>query len=248
MKRLIYILVLICFFACNSENAGDCFQTSGTIIQQEYALDDFEKVLVNRDIELIVRQGQTQKVVIETGKNLINDVKAEVVDGQLRLTDGNTCNLARAYGVTKVYITSANITQIRSATQYDVRSEGTLNYPSLAIFSEDFNGEAEVNSGNFDLTVNCNRFSLVFNNLSNAKISGNAEDLSITLAAGLSRVDCGALVAKNISVWNRSSNDIIVNPQLKLSGQILGTGDVISLNKPPQVDIEEVYKGRLIFK
>ena len=92
MKKIIYILTLILIVACNSEDAGDCFQTTGNIIQQEVAVNTFEKILVNRDIELIVKEGPEHKVLIETGKNLLNDVEAKVVSNALQLTDNNSCN------------------------------------------------------------------------------------------------------------------------------------------------------------
>lgn len=248
LKKIIYIFSLFILFTCDSENAGDCIKTTGTIIQQEFTVAEFTKILVNRDIELIIKEGNNQKVVVETGKNLINDVKVKVLDNQLILTDNNNCNYVRAYGITKVFVTAQNISEIRSMTQYDVKSEGLLTYPNLALLSEDFTNSGTVNSGNFYLNIDNDRLSVVFNNLSNAVISGSTNDLRIILAAGSSRFDGSGLVAQNVSLSHRSSNDIIVNPQLKLTGKLTGTGNVVALNKPATVDVEAVYKGRLIFK
>lgn len=247
MKKLIYILAIIIFFSCNSENASDCFQTTGLIIQQEVTVSSFNKILVNRDIELIIKQGATQKIIIETGKNLINDVEAVVLDEKLILTDNNSCNYVRNYGVTKVYVTAPNITEIRSSTQYDVRSDGVLTYADLTILSEDFNAPNSFTNGNFKLQIDNNSFNLVFNNLSNCFISGKTNNLNITFAAGTSRFEGENLIAQNITIWNRSSNDMIVNPQQSITGKISGTGNVIAVTHPPVVDVEEVYKGRLIF-
>lgn len=247
MKKLIYILAIIIFFSCNSENASDCFQTTGSIIKQEITVSSFDKILVNRDVELIIKQGTTQKVIIETGKNLINDVEAVVLDGKLILTDNNSCNYVRNYGVTKVYVTAPNITEIRSSTQYDVRSDGVLTYPDLTILSEDFNEPNSFTNGNFKLQIDNNSFNLVFNNLSNCFISGKTNNLNISFAAGTSRFEGENLIAQNITIWNRSSNDMIVNPQQSITGKISGTGNVIAVTHPPVVDVEEVYKGRLIF-
>jgi len=248
MKKLIYIVSIFLIFACDGENAGDCFQKTGDVIQDEVTVDVFDKILVNRDIELIITNGATQKVIIETGKNLLNDVIAEVNNGKLILTDNNTCNYTRDYGITKVFVTSPNITEIRSSTQYDIRSDGVLTYPSLTIFSEDFSAPESFTNGNFNLQIDNNSFSLVFNNLSNCFISGKTNNLNITFASGTSRFEGRDLIAQNVQFWNRSSNDMIVNPQQSIRGLISGTGDVISVNMPPIIDVEEVYKGRLIFE
>ena len=70
MKKLIYLLSLIVIFSCNSEDANDCFQKAGSNIQEEVVLPSFEKILVNRDVELILKQGADFQVLIETGENL----------------------------------------------------------------------------------------------------------------------------------------------------------------------------------
>ena len=248
MKRLVYIAYVFLLISCNSEKAGDCFQTSGKIVQQEIALDTFDKILVNRDIELIVEEGTIQKVVIETGKNLLNDVEAIVIDGKLILTDNNTCNYVRDYGITKVYVTSPNITEIRSSTQYDISSNGVLTYPSLTILSEDYNPPNSFTVGNFRLQIDNTSFKVVFNNLSNCYVSGNTTNLNVAFASGNSRFEGRNLMAQKATIWNRGSNNMIINPIQEITGKISGTGDVICVNRPPVVDVEEQYKGRLIFE
>ena len=248
MKKLIYIVSVLLICACDSENAGDCFQKTGSIIQTEVSVTAFDKILVNRDIELIVKEGLEQKVTIETGENLLNDVSAVVEDNRLILTNNNTCNYVRDYGVTKVYVTSPNISEIRSSTQYDISSEGVLTYPNLTILSEDFNASDSFTSANFNLQVDNHVVRITFNNLSNCFISGNTNNLFITFASGSSRFEGRDLIAQNVQLWNRGSNDMIVNPQMELKGKISGTGDVISVNNPPFVEIEQLYTGKLIFE
>jgi len=248
MKKSLYIILLVFLISCNSENTGDCFQTSGSIIKKEIALDVFDRILVNRDVELIIEEGVAQKVVIETGKNLMNDVEAKVVDGKLILTDNNTCNYVRDYGITKVYVTSPNITEIRSSTQYNISSHGVLTYPNLTILSEDFNAPDTFSVGNFYLQIDNLSFNVVFNNLSNCYVSGTTNNLNVTFAAGLSRFEGRNLLAQKVTVWNRSSNDMIMNPIQEITGKISGTGNVICVNHPPIVNVEEQYKGRLIFE
>jgi hypothetical protein len=247
MKKLVYILITFLTLACNSEQSSDFFQTKGAILQQEIVLSSFDKILINRDIELIIKDGVEQKVIIETGKNLLNDVEAIVSDGKLVLTDNNTCNYVRGYGVTKVYVTAPIITEIRSSTQYDVRSDGVLTYPTLTILSENYNAPDSFTIGNFYLQLNNDALNIVFNNLSNCYVSGATNNLNITFASGISRFEGANLIAQHVSLWNRSSNDMIINPQQSVTGLISGTGNVICINQPPLVDVEQVYKGRLIF-
>ncbi|MEW4925363.1 head GIN domain-containing protein [Algibacter sp. 2305UL17-15] len=248
MKRLSYILIVFLCAACDSENANDCFQTSGALIQQEISVASFDKILVHRDVELIIKEAPLQKVVIETGKNLLNEVRVSVENGKLVLRDDNTCNFVRDYSATKIYVSAPNITEIRSSTQYDISSDGVLTYPSLSILSENFNVPDTFNIGNFNLNIDNNVFKVVFNGISNCFISGKTNTLNVLFAAGASRFEGRDLVAQNVGVSSRSSNDIIVNPQQQITGKIMSTGNVILVNTPPIIDVEEVYKGRLIFE
>ncbi|MCO4822101.1 MAG: DUF2807 domain-containing protein, partial [Flavobacteriaceae bacterium] len=91
---MIFIFLL---FACDSEDANDCIKTTGSVIQQEYFVSEFSKILVNRDIELIVSEGSTYQIIVETGKNLMRDIEVIVNGNELKITDNNGCNLFRDY-------------------------------------------------------------------------------------------------------------------------------------------------------
>ncbi|TVZ58767.1 putative autotransporter adhesin-like protein [Flavobacteriaceae bacterium MAR_2010_105] len=249
MKKLIYILTLVLLLACNGENVPDCFQNAGKIIQQEVTVDTFDKITVFERIELIVTDAPTQQVTIETGTYLLNDIDVKVEDGRLVLINNNACNLTRDYGITKVYVSAPNLTEIRNSSGLTMRSNGVLNYPSLLLISEDFSSPGVTHTdGDFNVQVNCDRLRIVVNNLSNIFISGTVTDLMVGFYSGNVRFEGANLIAQNIDIFQRSSNDMIVNPQQSLTGQIRGTGDVLSLNRPPVVDVEEFYTGKLLFR
>jgi hypothetical protein len=173
MKKLVSIILVIILFSCNSENAPDCFQNAGAIIEKEFDVDSFAKITVFPRVELIVIYGPTQKVILQTGEYLINDIEVNLEDGRLNIYNNNACNFTRDYGITKVFVTSPNLTEIRNASQLKVRSESVLTYDSLSLFSEDFNQEGEINTnGNFQLEVDCNTLEVFVNNLSSVLLSG----------------------------------------------------------------------------
>lgn len=246
MKKIVYILSLL-VFACNSEDANDCFQTSGDIIQVEIDVASFDRILVNRDIELVIKEAPDFKVTVETGENLINDVQVEVIGDRLVLTDKNTCNYVRDFGITKVFVEAPNLTEVRSSTQYDILSDGVLNYDNLELYSDDFFAPDSFTNGDFRLQVNSEELRILVNNISFQYISGEVNKLTIIYPAGSGRFEGEDLIAQDVQINHRGSNDIIVNPQQSLTGIIRGTGNVISVNEPPIVDVEIIYTGDLIF-
>ncbi len=243
MKKISYILLILGLVNCNPK---DCFESTGNIIQKEINLPIFEKINVGNEVSLIIKQGTTQKVVLETGTNLIADVTVKVSNGKLIIADNNSCNLTRDYAVTKVYVTSPNIKEIRSNTARTIRSEGILNYPKLTLYSEDFIEDA-LNIGDFDLHIQNQTLKIISNGSSIFTITGTTTNLQIGFYSGSSRFIGSNLIATNILVVQKSTNDMLIHPINRLEGDIFSIGDVISYNHPNSIDITEHYTGRLIF-
>ncbi|WP_111708826.1 head GIN domain-containing protein [Lutibacter citreus] len=247
MKKLVYILFIIGLISCNNEDSGDCFQTAGKIIKQEFEVPTFNKILVEQRVELIIKEGPVQKVIVETGKNLLPDINVEVTDGIITLTNNNTCNFLRDYGLTKVYITSPDINEIRNGSELNVTSDGLLTYPSLYLRSTG-EGHKFLAVGDWHLNIENNSLTILSNGIANFYMNGTTNNLRILFADGDTRFEGEKYIAKNVSIFQVSSNDILVNPTESLKGTVQSTGSVISYNKPPIVEVDVQSIGKLIFK
>ncbi|TRZ44388.1 head GIN domain-containing protein [Robertkochia solimangrovi] len=249
MKKVILLgLFVLVLLSCDSEKAPDCLKTAGKTITEERLTESFSSILVNEGLRLVVRQQERYKVTVETGENLIADVDAKVVAGQLILSMNNTCNWVRDYGETIIYVDAPELTEIRSSTQFDVRSEGILRFESLTLLSENFQMPDYRTDGEFYLDVDVDRLSVTFNSLANAYISGQCEQLNLNFASGNSRFEGRDLEAASVNIYHRGSNDIIVNPINSLIGDLFGTGNVIVVSRPEVVEVQEHYRGRLIYE
>ncbi len=249
MRNIIYVILILLFAGCDSENGWDCTQKAGAIVETEFTVQPFTKILVWERIQLFVKQGEEQKVVVETGENLMSDVEVSVIDGKLEIHNNNSCNLVRDYGLTKVYITSPNITEIRSSTGLPVESIGVLQYPSLTLLSEDQQNEDQYHTdGDFKMNLDVGHLNVVANGLSKFYLSGSATSASFGLYAGDCRIFSENLIVQNLFIFHRSTGEMIVNPQQAIRGKIVGLGNVISKTRPPIIEVEELYRGKLIFE
>jgi len=248
MKNILYIILLILVSACDSENASDCFQRAGNTIRKEVSVADFTRILVNPNVELILKQGPTTAVVIETGDHLINEVSAIVDGDRLILSDTNDCGFFRDINQTKIFVTAPDIVEVRSATQFDISSDGVLEYSSLSLLSEDFSSDTGSTTGFFDLKINSKSLFVVSNNIASFAVNGQVDNLRVSFFSGIGRFDGRNLTAQNITVFHRGTNKIIVHPIESIAGEIRSTGDVIAVNRPPMIEVEAFFTGKLIFE
>ena len=249
VKKVFAFILMGILFSCNSENAPDCIQNAGDLVRVNVDVPLFTTVTAFENLDVVLIQGDEQLVEIETGEFLLNDVSAQVKGNRLILRNDNNCNYVRDYGLTTIYVTSPNLTEIRSSTGGLISSDGVLNYPSIRLISESFiEPDAETTDGSFDLEVDSETVSIVVNGIAYVKLRGTTENFSVDIAAGDSRIEAAGLVSQNVSFNHRGTNDIFINPQLSISGVIRGYGDVISFNRPMDVQVEELFNGRLLFR
>jgi hypothetical protein len=248
MKKIIYILVVFLCVGCDSENAFNCIKKEGTIIRSEFSVSSFDKITVFERVQLFIEEGDEQRVIVETEENLLSDIEIYVEDGTLMIFDNSACNLIRDYGITKVFVTTPNISEIRNSSGLTIESIGLLRFSKLVLLSEEQIGSDEYHTdGDFNLNLDVDDLKIVSNGISNFYLKGTVNYARINLYAGDSRVEAENLIINELTIYHRSSNKMIVNPQVAIRGEIRGYGDVISKNRPPIVEVEEFYTGSLIF-
>ncbi|WP_177732112.1 head GIN domain-containing protein [Flavobacterium inviolabile] len=246
-KHTVIYLLLLAFMglsSCDSGNAPDCLMSVGTIVSNEIAVADFDKINIAEGIELIVKQGAETKVVLETGTNLVPGISISVADGELFLRNSNGCNWLREYNTTRVYVTVPDLKNIYSASQFNVKSDGVLHFPDFKLQSGMF---ADTASGIFELEVNCTNLVVEDNRASLYRISGYTENLNIAFYSGEERFEGQNLSVQNVYVFQRSTNDIIVKPLHEIKGNIYSTGNVVLKSTPSTVEVTQHYTGHLIY-
>ncbi len=249
MKKLFFIGMIFLMLSCDSENSWDCMQAAGDSVSKEYFISDFSKIRIEDDVTLYLKQGETQQIKLETGENLLGDISVTIEENTLVVKDQNNCNLVRDYGITKVFVTAPNITEIRNSSAYDVIGEEVLNFPELTLVSNSSAGPETIRkSGDFYLNINCDIFRVSANGQSVFYITGNAHSATLSFDDEMPRFEGKDFLIDELTVFQRSANKMIVNPTQSIIGKIVATGDIISHNRPPLTDVKELFTGRLLFE
>ncbi len=243
MKRIIWILLLVVSVSCTKE----CNETLGSIVQQEIEVASFDAIIVNTGVEVILKDANSQRVIVETGENRLDNVRVNVVDGVLELEADPSCFLNPSFDAVKVYVDSPNIQIIRNSSEHTVYSNGYLGYYELKLFSNNYENNYN-HVGNFNLKVHSTNLYVVSNGMSVIQIEGTANSLELYYYDGLGKFEGKDLIVQNVRLFHRGENSLKINPQLSLKGAIYATGDVISYNQPPVVEVTEHFMGRLLFE
>lgn len=255
MKKKSSILSFLLLFIITSCGISeDCFKGNGNRISQNFSLEDFTKVKVYDGVGLVIKEGPNYEIRVETSDNIIDDLEVKVVDDMLIVKDNSTCNIARDYGLTTVYVTVPDginkpliqELELHSKTEQKIQSEGTLHSTIVRLFAIGDDGDG-AGTGDFYITVDNGQLVVESNNVANFYINGYSAEMLLNFYFGNGRFYAENLVVENIKVYQRGSNDMIVKPIQKIEGTIYATGNVILKNVPPIVDVEEVYTGRLIY-
>lgn len=245
MKFYLYIIISIFILSCNSEEGSDCFKKQGEQITEVIIVENFSKINISKGIELIVKESDQQKVTVTAGKNLIENLSFEVINGELFVKDNSSCDMFRNVSIAKVYVSTPVLEKIYSASQFSIHSDGVLRFPDLTLESGIVSEDSP--SSTFDLEVENEKLTINENVSSVFKIKGNTDLLTVNFWGSNGRLEAGNLISKEINVFHRSTNDMIVYPTEKISGTLYSTGNLVLKNVPPTLEVEQLYTGRVVY-
>ncbi|MDT0685048.1 head GIN domain-containing protein [Autumnicola psychrophila] len=249
MKNIFYIVFIVFFFSgCSPEEAVTCFETAGEVVRDEVEVEAFDEIMVYERVKLFIQQGAEQKIIVETGENLRDEISVEVEGSRLSIKNGNSCNLFRDYEVTKVYVTVPELTWLQNSSGSTIESIGVLKFANLWLRSFNQEDDSSIRTvGDFQVNLDVQNLRITNDQYSNYFLSGKVENLNVFFAAGDGRLEARDLVVQHCEIFHRGTNKMIINPQQSVKGEIRSFGDVISVNRPPVVDVEEFYTGKLFF-
>jgi hypothetical protein len=248
MKKILSVVLLVLvLMAC--EKPSDCVQSTGALVVKDIPVTAFTKIKVYRGIEVVITDGPEYKVQIEAGANFIDNVEVQQNGNQLIFKDEVSCNWVRAYGTTRILVTTPTLEEIYSKTERNISSNGVLTYPNLTVtsFDKDADGEAGAGTGDFTLTLSNDLITINNNNVSRFYLSGQTNTAKFNFYFGDGRIEAQNLVAQNIEVFHRGSNDMIVHPVQKITGVLNSTGNLILNTVPTLVEVQELFMGHIVY-
>lgn len=236
---LFYLSGVIILFACGKESS--CIKSTGKTITEQRSVDGvFDRIKIEDNVNLILRQDSVSILKIEGGENLLPYITTEINGSTLEIANGNKCNFLRTYKKTvTVYLSTPNIVEIDYTGKGDISSSGVLN------FSE-FRFETHNGTGSVNLALNSDAISLRSHaGATDFTISGTTKDLYVFNGSN-SWFYMNNLLANSVHVNSEGTGDVIISPINSLYAEIIFLGNIIYSGDPDVTIGRHTGSGKLI--
>jgi hypothetical protein len=236
---IIALCILIAFeYSCQKESRLDCLKRTGKPTTETRTLPPFTKIYLKGNIDLFVKQGNTQSIKIETGSNLISLIKTKVDSGILHISNENRCNWARSYknGSIKIFVTIPTLRFIWHYGSGTIISKNTLICDTLDIWAHQ--------TGNVELFVTANIIHTNMHTTADITLHGTSNLLG-NWHVGEGHLKCEDLNTDIMWTESNASGDEYFNVKTNLTATIGWIGNVHYLGDP-HITLKGEGKGKLI--
>jgi len=242
MRSLVYICMtigLLALSACEKENMGDCFKSTGKKSTEKRMLPSFTAMEIDDRINVFLEQSNQSSAEISGGENLLEFIRTEVEDGVLYIENDNRCNWVRSFKKDiNILVKTPQLSQITYYGSGDLSSLNTFN-------TDRFIFNAWEASGDIRLTLACEDVELkVHTGPASLSCSGTGNRL-VAYNSSIGHLDSKEFEASDVLAVNANSGTLIVYSDSLLDANIEGDGD-LKYSGSPEVRLRDVGSGRLI--
>jgi hypothetical protein len=239
IKPLGCCLILALGWSCHKAPLCDCFMAAGSPSSITRSVDNFNQITLNDDVNLFLAVGP-QQIVIDGGKNLIQNIVTDVSGGMLTLKNNNICDWARSYkkSVINVYVTSPNINYILINGVGTVQSTDTITFDTLHVQTK--------SAGDINLTVKNKAFYASMFSSADLTVTGTSNIFECNFFAGTGFVYCDKLISGYTYMVNNSIGDCYITSTGEMDVTIFKEGNVYYAGNPSPIHLKTYGKGQLI--
>jgi len=227
MKQILIFIVLVFLSSCKGDRRDDCITRLGDDGSEVRQVGDFSRLYVEDRIKLVIEQDSARagEVVLSGPENLLSQVLTEVSDGELRLTNNNTCNFVRSFNYTlavKVFVDKLSRLEVESIAEVSV--EDTLVIDFLEI--------RHTALSDIDLTLGGDEVFIRSRNSASTRLRGKIKTLKGSIEE-VSSLDAGELICENVLIDTHTKLETYVRATKLIYVNIYNSGNVFYLIDEP---------------
>lgn len=258
MKTLIKTFVIILLIAGMSSCYFNPFTTiigAGSIVTQEYTLNDFTSVSGETVIDIEIVQGDVQSVIAEGHENMMSFLVLKVVGGQLSvdLAPGNYSNFKMKIFITVPVLESVELESTGNITVGEFSPMQSFSLSSRSTGNIVCSGQLNISdiltirsssTGNITICANADEVNSNQSSTGNVYISGSCDKQWVEISS-TGNYNAYDLESNECRVETNSTGDAHVYVYDYLDAVIRSTGNIFYKGNPV-VDINDTSIGDLI--
>lgn len=186
----------------------------GNITTENRQTEAFKSVSFEGAYVVVLTQGPTQEIRIETDKNLLTHIATTVSNGELTVKSED--NLSPTKSIT-VYISNPTYNKIESAGSSKISATTPINSDDLKL---DIAG-----SGNYTLEVHTPKLATDISGSGTMNLSGDATAQKVDIA-GSGNIKAANLTSESAAIDIAGSGDAFINVSKSIKASISGSGRV----------------------
>ena len=215
-------LLLLCTLFSLSLSAQS-ISGSGNVVEKDRNISGFTAIQVSSGVDVHIKQGNSDKVIVKTDDNLQDRIKTELSGGTLKITAKGSIRKAKAFDV---YITAKDLTEISASSGSDVEGDGTLAFDKLRL---------NMSSGSdVELSIDAKELHCELSSGSDADLDGKVGKL-VVKASGGSDLKAKGLQVQDCKLRVSGGSDAFVNVNGDLDMEASGASDIHYSGSPSVV-------------
>lgn len=223
MKNVVYLLIVSTLLSCDL-NSFNCYD--GSIITKELSLNTFHKIDIDFSCEVILVDGDQQKIVIEGKDDMIHDLEKRSIVANDTWKARTRHNCILPIKDTKIYITVPGLKELSIDGNYLIYSDGLLKNIDAALKID--------LDGNGNLSLKFDKLALLdleIDGNGKADIKGSTNRFKID-CDGNSEIRAHDFLAEIVDIEIDGNSTIDVSASQKLLVNIDGNGTVCYKGNP----------------
>jgi hypothetical protein len=207
MKRFFTCLLLSSLFLTSCNLGQDKIRGNGKIKNESRPVGSFNRISVQGNIEVYVRQDSVASVRVEADENLMQYILVKTEGEKLVIKPEDHTNISGTNDI-KVYVSGPAFTGFDVSGASSIRSETLISGEAIEI---DVTGASEA-----ELEIKSPRVSADVTGASSVFLKGQTKDLDIE-STGASQAKCFGLLSENadVDVTGASSAEVFASVSLK---------------------------------
>lgn len=243
-KFILIALTALLFGSCIKYETTETISGSGKLTKEIRNIDeDFKKIEVHNNIDLVVEQSDEIEVIVETDAVFQNEITTEVKDGTLVINCkqskssfsifGYKCNYTKNIPVKKVLVKLPKIEVLEANSAATIENIGVLKSENISLSTS--------SAAKMNLNTESDIIDTKSSSGSSLKIKGLALRLEVSASSG-STTEAGELLANDIVAKSSSGASVSVHPIVSLKAEAT-SGSSIHYNAVPKTIEKITHSG-----